>query len=85
MLENTERSKDFWERDLLIFFFGPFAFLLLAAFAGYQIFYNNEGRLSKLRYILLVIGGTIFYCILLFVIIVFNRYVLHCLGMLWVE
>ncbi len=64
-------KKGFWQNEIVIFLLGPIVFLVLVRFTGYQIFYNhNDSSNQKLKFILLLSGGTLFYVAIIVILLV---------------
>jgi hypothetical protein len=65
---NQPPEKDFFEKDLVVFFLGPFYYLVLIIFFGNSIFYVNPTESSS-RKIWLLASGSLFYFALLLIYI----------------
>jgi len=64
-------KKGFWQNEVVIFLVGPIVFLVLVSFTGYQIFYNqNDNSNARLKFALLLSGGTLFYIALIVILLV---------------
>lgn len=66
---DTEKSKATLDNPYLIFFLGPFIFLLLVKFTGYQIFYNGDpNSKERMKAVWLLSLGTLFYVVLIVIL-----------------
>ena len=62
----TGKSKGILDNSFVLFFFGPFVFLLLVSFTGYQIFYNGDANdKGRMRPVWLLSLGTLFYVLVI--------------------
>jgi len=69
----TEKSKGILDNPFIIFFFGPFIFLLLVKFTGYQIFYNGDpNSKERMKSVWLLSLGTLFYVLVTVTLILTN-------------
>lgn len=55
--------------DILMFVFGPLAFLLLVRFTGYQIFYRGDPNdKERKRVVFLLSSGALFYLLIIIIL-----------------
>ncbi len=58
------------DNEFVLFFLGPFVFLMVIMLTGYQIFYNgNPNNKKKTKSVWLLSLGTLFYLILIVTLI----------------
>ena len=66
----AKRRKGFLENEIVILLLGPFIFLFVVKFTGYQIFYNQgDDSKERRKAILLLSSGAIFYLTIIIVML----------------
>ncbi|MBT1705823.1 hypothetical protein [Chryseosolibacter indicus] len=71
-IENNKDKKGLLEKDLIVFFLGPFLFFIFVSFNGYQIFYHNNKNSEK-KFVILLSTGAAFYFVLIIALFALNN------------
>lgn len=72
-MKNTTyiKLKEFLS-DIAMFFFGPFLYIIVAPFTGYEIFNTSNGIFKK-KSVILLSAGSFFYLLAIFVYIYISQ------------
>jgi hypothetical protein len=67
--ESTDNKRKGLGHDILVFLFGPLAFLILVRFTGYQIFYQGDPTdKERKRVAFLLSSGAFFYLLIIIIL-----------------
>ena len=68
-VDSTDNKRKGLGHDILMFLFGPLAFLVLVRFTGYQIFYHGDPTdKERKRVVFLLSSGALFYLLIIILV-----------------